>query len=86
MYTVHIYGNNGSCKLVDIANIFPEDQKYFEDNGIKVSIEELKEEIILYGCPYSDDSEESEVIVFANGRSCEEALSELAHLCKNKFT
>ena len=84
MFTVHYY-YDGRCKQLDIANILPEDQQYFEENDIKVSMEELKGEFIIYGCPYLDYSEESEVIVFANGRTCEESLSELANLCKNKF-
>jgi hypothetical protein len=48
-------------------------------------MEELNGEIIVYGCPYSDVSEESEVIVFAKNRPCEETLSELVSECKKHF-
>ena len=48
-------------------------------------MEELNGEIIVYGCPYSDESEESEVIVFAENRPCEDTLHELMELCKEHF-
>lgn len=84
MFKVHYYNQNGE-QLLDIANIHPEDSKFFQDNHIKVSMEELNGEIIVYGCPYSDTSEESEVIVFASSNSCEHTMSELAAECKAHF-
>lgn len=84
MLTVYYYNQNGQ-RLLDITNIRPEDAKFFQDNHIKVSMEELNGEIIVYGCPYSDISEESEVIVFANSNSCEHTMSELAAECKAHF-
>lgn len=84
MLTVHYYNQNGE-QLLDITNIRPEDAKFFQDNHIKVSMEELNGEMILYGCPYSDTSEESEVIVFAGNNNCENTMSELVAECKKHF-
>lgn len=79
MLTVHYFNHNGE-HLIECKNVDPDDAKFFRDNNIKVSMEELNGEIIVYGCPYSDASEESEVIVFANGRTCEETLNELKNI------
>lgn len=87
---VHFYHSpNGRHELIEwlieCPNVYPEDHDYFLNNDIKVSIEELSGEFIVYGCPEEDDSEESEVIVFAQGRSCEDTLAELALTCKATF-
>jgi hypothetical protein len=82
--TVHYYNRNGE-QIIDCKNVCPNDVEFFRKNDIKVSMEELNGEIIVYGCPYSDVSEESEVIVFAKNRSCEETLSELVSECKQHF-
>jgi hypothetical protein len=83
-FAAHYFNHTGE-HILDITKILPEDADYFEQNNIKVSMEELRGEIIVYGCPYSDESEESEVIVFAEGRSCEETMAELAKTCKEHF-
>ena len=82
--TVHYFNYNGE-HLIDCVNVYDADKKFFCDNNIKVSMEELNGEIIVYGCPYSDESEESEVIVFAKNKSCEDALNELMESCKQHF-
>lgn len=84
MFTVHYYNHNGE-KSLDITKIRKEDAKFFLDNNIKVSMEQLNNEIIVYGCPYSDTSEESEVIVFAGSKTCEDVMSELAEICREEF-
>lgn len=80
--TVHYFNHNGE-HLIDCVNVYDADAQLFQDNNIKVSMEELGGDIVVYGCPYYDESEESEVIVFANGRTCEDTLSELAESCKH---
>ena len=82
--TVHYFNRNGE-RLIDCVNVYEADKKFFQDNDIKVSMEELGGNIIVYGCPYSDKSEESEVIVFATNKSCEDTLSELAEACRENF-
>jgi len=68
-----------------ITNVYPDDCEYFVKNDIVVSMESLGGDIVMYGCPKSDITEESEVIVIANERSCEEALKLLAEKCKRDF-
>lgn len=81
----HLFSNNGREQIIDIKNIRDSDAEYFVSNDIKVSMEDLNGEFIVYACPYSNESEESEVIVFANGRSCEDVMTELANEAKNAF-
>lgn len=76
---IYYDGRNSIHPIRDVAE---EDAKFFIDNGIMISIEELAGDIIIYGCPSKDVSEESEIIVFANGRSCIEVMSDLANQCR----
>jgi hypothetical protein len=81
---VHFYSNSGE-KVIYIRNIDKADADYFRANKIKISMEEMDGEFITYACPYSDDSEESELIEFANGRSCQEIMSVLAEESRLAF-
>lgn len=77
---------DGRVQIIECRNVHPQDLKYFQDNEIVVSMEELGENnYILYGCPSSDLSEESEMIVFSNGRSCEATLEDLVFECTEEF-
>ena len=81
IFLVNIYTNNG-CQKMEIRNVYKEDAEYFLENDIKVSMEYLAGDYIVYGCPYADESEESEVTIFAMGRSCEDTLHDLAETCR----
>ena len=81
----HYFNRNGE-QIIDIVKVRPEDAAFFERNNIKVSMEDLSGiGIIVYGCPYDDMSEESEVIVFANNQKFEDAMTELVNECKQAF-
>jgi hypothetical protein len=75
----------GRMREIQMSNIYQEEIDFFVDNDIMVSIEETALGIVLYACPKSDDSEESEVIVFAGKKSCQESMQELRQLCEDKF-
>ena len=75
----------GDIRRVDIRNVYPADERFFEEYDIVVSMEELSGEYIIYGYMLGTDPEETEQIVFANGRSCEDALHELVELCKQEY-
>lgn len=79
------YYNASGCETILCPNVYTDDCKFFLENDIVVSMEELNGEYIVYGCPASDKSEESEVIVFADNRSCADTLKELVRLCKENF-
>jgi len=76
---------HGRMVEIEMYNIDAEDVDFFEKNDIVVSIEEVGNSIIVYGCPRSDESEESEVIVFAGSRSCEETMKALRQACEKVF-
>jgi hypothetical protein len=86
MLIVHCYGGGfRNAEKVECADVSLEDAEFFEQNNIKVSLEFLNEEYILYACPYEDDSEESEIIFFVEDKTCKESLSTLVEMCKEKF-
>lgn len=77
---IHYYLNSG-VRIIELE-VDEDIEKFFKENNIKVSTEVLNGEIILYGCPYSDVSEESEVIMFVGNKNRNEALKELLESCK----
>ena len=81
---VHLFDKNGETVL-DIYNVFDEDAEFFESNNVKVSMEVLNGEFIVYACPYEDESEESEIIEFAETRSCHDTLHALAEHYREAF-
>ena len=73
---------NGDSRKIIIQNIRKEDQDFFESNKITVSMEMVTEDnIIVYGT-IPEFEEDEEVIVFSNGKSCEETMSELRAECQ----
>lgn len=83
---VHYYQSpNGQHYLIQCGNVYDEDLNYFLNHDIKVSMEILNGDYVVYGCPEEDESEESEVIVFSRGRSCADTLTELALICRATF-
>jgi hypothetical protein len=76
---------SGRQELIACTSVNPEDHDYFLNNDIKVSMEEQNGSIIVYGCPESDESEESEVLIIKQGRPMIEILAELAKECKQVF-
>ena len=85
--TVRYYARpNGSMSELDMTNIYPEDVRFFVEMDIQVSIEELSTgQFVVYACPRNDESEESEVMVFDNGRSCQETMKALREVCEKTF-
>lgn len=85
--TVRYYARpNGRMSELDMTNIYPEDVRFFVEMDIQVSIEELPTgQFIVYACPRDDESEESEVMVFDNGRSCQETMKALREECEKAF-
>lgn len=59
-----------------ITNVRYDDARYFRDNGVIISMEEIGEnDYAVYGNWNGD--EEDEVIVLSRGRTCEDTLAEL---------
>ena len=85
--TVRYYARpNGRMSEIGMSNIDPEEIEFFRKNNILVSMEELMTgDIVVYGCPWNDESEESEVIVYAGKRDCQETMKELRSECEKAF-
>jgi hypothetical protein len=77
---------NGRMSEIEMSNIDQSEIQFFVENNIQVSIEELTTgDIVVYGCPRDDESEESEVMVFAGKRSCQETMKALREKCEKVF-
>jgi coenzyme F420-reducing hydrogenase gamma subunit len=85
--TVRYYARpDGRMSEIEMSNIFKEDVDFFVKNNIVVSIEELMTgDIVVYGCPRYDDSEESEIIVFSDNRNCQDTMKNLREKCEKEF-
>jgi len=82
--TVRYYRRpDGRMSEIDMTNIYPEDIQFFEN--YVVSMEELTTgDIAVYAYPENGD-EEDEVIVFDNGRNCQETMKALRSECEKAF-
>lgn len=77
----------GRVSRHEITEVYPEDEKYFKENDIVISMEPLSTgEYVIYGCYASDKSEESELMVVGRNRSCKDMLKELAMEFRNNET
>ena len=74
---------DGRTQELNITNVYEEDAKFFEDNQVRISMEELNNEFIIYGTHCDDVDGEYEQIVFSGGRTCQESLHELVGLMKD---
>lgn len=75
---------NGRSGLIDIVNVRPEDEAYFTERGIEISLEQLNGEMVVYadlGEP-NEDGDPEELIEFSHGRNCQDTLSALRRLCE----
>ena len=85
--TVRYYSRpHGRMSEIEMSNIDQSDICFFIEMDIQVSIEELTTgDIVVYGCPRDDESEESEVMVFAGKRDCRETMKVLRAECEKAF-
>lgn len=67
---------NGQQEEIEVTNIYPEDEQWFIENQVKISMEELRTgEFAVYG----DYGAEEEVMELDMGRSCHEVMKALRH-------
>ena len=77
---------NGRMREIEMSNIYQEEINFFTENDIVVSLEELTTgDVVVYACPRSDLSEESEVMVFAGKRNCQDTMKALREECEKEF-
>lgn len=76
---------DGRQKSLEIKNVLPEDEKWFSANNIKISMEDIGGDFAVYGDTgmVDEDGETIEMLVIAQGRTCEETLSALRRECES---
>lgn len=75
---------NGVQEVIDITKVYPEDEKFFIENGVVVSMEELAGDFVVYANTgiENEDGDPEEFIEIAQGRSCEDVLKALRVSCE----
>lgn len=71
----------GQKEIIELTNVYPEDELWFEENNIKISMENIGNDFIVYG-DYGAKDEDDEpieaiVISFNGQKTCEETLNSL---------
>lgn len=76
---------DGRQKILEIKNVLPEDAKWFSENNIKISMEDIGGDFAVYGDTgmEDEDGEIIEMLVISQGRTCEETLSALRRECES---
>jgi hypothetical protein len=79
---------NGKSQVIEMTNVYPDDEGYFVNNGIEISMEMVSGETIVYADigQIDEDGEPFELIEFAGTRSCEDTLAALRKLCEEALT
>lgn len=75
---------NGYKEILNIGNINKEDEDFFSENGVKISMEELAGDFVVYADTglENEDGDPEEFIEIAQGRSCEDVLKALRICCE----
>lgn len=84
MEVCYYYPPHGEMKVLDITKIYAEDEEFFTENDIQISMEELGGEIVVYADTgyENEDGDPEEFIETAQGRSCEDVLKALRITCE----
>lgn len=74
---------NGKSVEHEIRNVTPDDARWFNDNNIKVSMEELMTgEFVIYGCKVGTPEENECIYIVPKNQTCIEAMGKLRKLCE----
>jgi len=78
---------DGRTQEIDVKNVLPDDEAYFNRHGIDISMEDVGGMFAIYADTgrMDEDGEPIELIELSQGRSCEEALSALRKLCEEEL-
>lgn len=78
---------NGKTKELEIQNILPEDEAYFNQHGIRIGMEDIGDMFAVYATLDIKDDEGGnvEILELSQGRSCEETLSALRKYCEEEL-
>lgn len=75
---------NGCQEVVEITKAYKEDEEFFVENNIVISMEELAGDYVVYADTgyETEDGDPEEFIEIALGRSCEDVLKALRLDCE----
>ena len=78
---------DGRQVVEEITRLHPEDEKFFEDNGISISMEDIGDMFAVYADLgiEDDDGEPVELLELSQSRSCEDTLKALHIQCEEFF-
>lgn len=77
---------NGHREVREITNVRPEDEKYFTEHNIKISMEELStgQHAVYADTGMLIDGEPTELLEISYGRSCKDTLAALRVRCEQQ--
>lgn len=75
----------GRVTEIDVTNIYPEDETFFRENKVRISMEDLQGNVIVYADygATTPDGEPYEAIAISGGRTCEDTLQDLRTQVQN---
>lgn len=78
---------DGRMQEIDIKNVLPDDEAFFDHHKIRISMEDVGGMFAIYADigQTDEDGEPIELIELSQGRSCEETLSALRKLCEEEL-
>ena len=78
---------DGRTQEIDIKNVLPDDEAFFDHHNISISMEDVGGMFAIYADigQTDEDGKPIELIELSQGRSCEETLSALRKLCEKKL-
>ena len=89
---------HGHSVVIDVSNVRTEDEKFFQENNIKISMEDVSAGgtpmfavyadlgiSYEYADEYDDSGDNIELLELSQGRSCEETLSALRVQCEEEL-
>lgn len=72
---------NGQQEKRAVLNIAEEDAKWFTDNNVEVSMEEIGGMVAVYATPPGKNGDD-QIMVLSNGRECMETMADLRKQCE----
>lgn len=82
----HFIRPNGRKEIITVPKVYPDDADYINKNKIDVSIEYGGFDFIVWlnDGKVDEEGEPDEIMLFAEGRTCEEVLKEGVQLLKDR--
>lgn len=78
---------HGGKSTLNITNILPDDAKFFQDNNLSVSMEELPtgQYVVYSSLPGEHEEWDEEIYIVPEGEACEVAMGELRKLVEGRI-